>query len=494
MSQLFAGKIYVEPGSGVQIVTNATASPNLLASGVVGVIGESTGGLTAADSTLYSSDDPGFFKSKLIGGVAKKCIDYIFNPSPDLRGANRVIFCRAQAATAASNTDIGNASPVVTLTLTTKDKGAYLSDATNGIGYKLVVGVLDSAKHIFMLYKDASVVFTSAEISTFAELKAAIEADAIAASLITAVITGTASTAIANSERQSSLTIFAGGTSPAMTGTDIDNALLLFRTQNINILYIASETAVNYLKGLAFATTTAEFPILCFMGGEADETVAEVEARSLALNSEKAVLCTPGIIMENDEGSGTETLSPMYFAAICAGLTAGLNPENPLTWKKVKVLGFEKEYTKAEREELITKGVLVGRNVPGIGFAVNKGVNTLQNNGSMIIKITGTNEATSPEISIIRIKQQMIRELIVNSAPLFVGGNIATVTREDIVNFVKAYLSSRTSTNTVSNLLVNWDNVVATLNTDAWYVGFNFTPNGPINHVFFTGTMLRPTA
>lgn len=493
--QYFNGKVHIEPGSGAKIITNVAPSPNLLSTGTVVVIGESDGGLTYEDNLIYQSSEPNFLKEALRGGVAKRCLDFIFNPSLQYPGANRVYFIRAQQATVATATISQVTGGAVTFVITTKDKGLYLSDATNGLKWKLVAGTTDTDKHVLMLEFEQNVIWSSPEISTFQELIDAIAANTYAASLISAAVTsGTATTAIDNTVRTANYAVFVGGTSPVMDGDDVDGALALAAPLQADIYFIASETAAFHAKVASHLTNNVERDAIMFVGGAANETKAEVLARAATLNDEKYNLCYPDIYVAKEDGSGMESLSPMYFAAMCAGLAGGLPAFQPLTYKTINVLGFnpnEGELDKTDREDLIKGGVLVGRNIPGVGFAINKGVNTLQSNGSMIYKkADGT--ATSPEISIIRIKQLLIAELILNATKLFIGGTAATVTKEDVINFTKSYLNARTSTPTEPNLIDSFRDVTAELRDDAWFVWFGFVPNTPINHVFFTGAMLRP--
>lgn len=493
--QYFNGKIYIEPSSGAKIITNVAPTPNLLSSGVVAVIGESEGGLTMEDGVVYESTKPNFLKTVLRDGVAKRCIDLIFSPSSVYNGAQKVLFIRAQKATVATATITQSTGGSVTFVMTTKDKGLYLSDATNGLKWKLIAGVVDTAKEILQLQLDGVTIWSSPEVGTYQDLIDAIEADDFAKTVISGAVTvGTATTAIDASVRTSSFAVFTGGTSPSMVGDDVDDALALLAPFTPNILFIASEDATFHAKLLAFANTVSEQPIQCFFGGALDETEAQVKARALTFNAENAFLAYPNVILPKEDGSGSEIKSPMYLAAIGAGLRAGLPPFQPLTYKAVNVLGFDcvaGELDKDAREELIRAGVMYFRNIPGVGFACNKGVNTLQTNASMIYKKTD-GEATSPESSIIAIKYQLIRELVVNSTSLFVGGTVATVSKEDVINFTKNYLETRTSKATEPNLLIKWNNVTAELVDDAWFVYWDFVPNTPINHVFHTGAMLRP--
>lgn len=496
MSQYFDGKVYIEPSSAAKIITNVAPSPNFVATGVVAVIGESKGGLTYEDNTVYSSTQPNFLKEIMKDGVAKRCVDFIFNPSIQYPGANKVIFVRAQKATKATITITQTVTETTTtLVLTTKDKGAYLSDANNGYLWKLVAGTVDSAKDVLMLKFEGNVIWTSPECSTFQDLINAIQNNTFVSSLFTVALTaGSASTEIDNSARTGSYAAAVGGTSPSMTGTDVDGALALLTTLGADHYFIADSTNTNHAKVASFVNNVCERKAIAFFGGAANETVSQVKVRASAFNTENTILCYPDIFVAKEDGSGSESLSPVYFAAMCCGLSAGLPTEMPLTYKTVNVLGFnpvEGEMSKAVREDLIKAGVLVGRNIPGIGLGINKGVNTLQNNGSMIYK-TQNGDATSPEISIVKIKYQIISELMLNATKLFLGGTAASVSKEDVINFVKAYLNSRTSTFTQPNLLLSFKDVTAELKDDAWYVWFGFVPNTPINHVFFTGAMLKP--
>jgi len=495
--QYFNNKVWIEPSTGVRIVTNVAPTPNLLSSGVVAVLGESDGGLTYADSIVYESSQPNFLKNIMRGGTAYRCIDYIFTPSLTNQGAQKVLFVRTQAATKATATitQLAGTGGACTMVMTSVDRGAYLSTATVGLAWKLVAGTVDTAKEVLILQLLSTTIWTSPECGTFTELIDAVEADTYASSVITCAVTsGSGASAIDTATRTASYEVFTGGTSPAMVGTDVDAALLLLTTLGANVLYIASNDAALHAKVLAFANTVSEFPAVCVFGGAASETVAQVKARALTFNSENAVLCYPDIVVPTEDYISTETLSPMYFAAFVAGLTSGLQPYEPLTWKTVNVLGFSTsggDLNATSREDLITHGVLYGRMIKGVGYAINKGINTLQTNGSMIYK-TVSGEATSPEVSIIRIKQQLVSELVQNSASLFVGGTVATVTKEDVINFTKSYLKSRCSTTTSPNSLISFQDVTVELSADAWSVYFGFTPNTPINHVFFTGAMLKP--
>lgn len=485
----------IEPGSDVRIITDSSASPNIISTGIVGVIGESVGGLTYEDNAVYAGTQPNQLKDILKGGVSSKVINFIFNPSPDNNGANRVYFVRAQKATKASATIVQVTGGAVTSVITSVDKGAYLSDATDGLMWKLVAGTVDTDKNVLMIQLYQEIIWSSPEVNTFKELVDAVVASDVASKYITfAVTVGTDTTPIDDSIRTASFAVLTGGTSPAMTGADVDGALAELTNINVNIIFVASEDAANHLKALSYCNNTAELPCVTYVGGAASETKAQVEARALALNSENAVIAYPDITVTKNDNTGTEDLSPMYHAAMLAGLRAGSPSYTPLTYKRLNVIAFkpsEGELDKTSREELITKGVTYSRNIPGVGLAVNRGVNTLQNAGSILYKKPdGT--AVSPEDSIMAIIRQVITELKLGSAPLFIGGTVATVSQVDIVNFVSTYLRSKTSTTVQPNLLIDFGNVSAELSDDAWISYFDMTVNTPVNYIFHIGTVLKP--
>ena len=492
---VFNGVNQIEPGSDVRIVTDSSPSPNLLSTGIVGLIGESTGGLTYVDNQVYTATQPNQLKDIMKGGVSDRIVDFLFNPSPDNNGANRIYFVRAQLATVGTDSIVQVTGGAVTSVITSVDKGAYISDVTDGLMWKLVAGTVDTDTNVLMLQTNQNITWSSPEVDTYKELVDAVAASEVASQYITyAVTVGVDTTSIDDTVRTIVFAELTGGTSPAMTGTDVDGALAELTNINVNIIFIASEDAANHLKALSYCNNTAELPCNTYVGGAAGETKAQVEARSLALANENATIAYPDITVTKVDNSGSEDLSPMYHAAMLAGLRAGLPSYTPQTFKRLNVIGFkpfEGELDKTSREELITAGVTYSRNIPGVGLAINKGVNTLQNPGSILYKDTN-GVAISPEDSIMAIIREVIRTLKVNSAPLFIGGTVATVSQVDIVNFVSGYLQSITSTDVQPNLLVDFGNVSAELVDDAWISYFDLTVNGPINHIFHVGTALKP--
>jgi len=224
--------------------------------------------------------------------------------------------------------------------------------------------------------------------------------------------------------------------------------------------------------------------------------LAQTEARSLALNDENVAVSYPGVYL-NFTGNNV-LYPPTYHAALLTGLAAGLPPQVPLTHKLLSVQGFEINTTDGvltlpQRSDLIDKGVLFSRNIEGIGFAVNKGINSIQ--GQNLRQLLETDNR-SHEISIVRIKQQIQKELRINGAKVFPGTNRNRPSQSDVQSFMVSYLNSKVATKQNDNLLISWDpsSLEVTLDQDAWFVSWSGVPNTPINFIFFTNVFVTSAA
>ena len=161
---------------------------------------------------------------------------------------------------------------------------------------------------------------------------------------------------------------------------------------------------------------------------------------------------------------------------------AGRNIKD-LTRKNVNVLGFENiDYEgnseQAVREDLINNGVLFGRYTEDLGYFINKGINTIQNQNNRSILET---DNRSHEISIVRIKQQMKKEIKVSANRTFPGTNRLHPSITDVQDFIRKYLNSK-----VGTYLTGWDakSLTVRLQQDAWYCSAIAFVNAPINNFF----------
>jgi hypothetical protein len=278
------------------------------------------------------------------------------------------------------------------------------------------------------------------------------------------------------------------GTTPTLTPTQIQNGA------NKGALSAANNKILSYVQN------TSTFTEKClYIGGGYNQnefsrpstTDGSLQIASYYNNALTVVVHSgvkvPGQLTSS--GLGYRMLPSLYHAAMVCGRTAGLEPQVPVTYKTIRISGLVHELKKSQREQALLAGVLHTRFVPNMGWVINQGINTLQNNQNLILT-----DGTSPEIQVMRIIHQINKELVINATPRFVGGNLNTSSAEDVKAFVEGYLASRTATRQVDNLLISWNKVTVTLadSNDAWNVRYCIIINSPINRIFFTGVILDP--
>jgi len=271
------------------------------------------------------------------------------------------------------------------------------------------------------------------------------------------------------------------------TSAQADSALSLAETESVNLVWIDSESSTFHAK-LSGHCLAAETERTAYCGGVTGETKAQAIARAVALNSELVALTYPGVYIPTEDGSATELASCKYHAALVCGLAAGVEPQVPLTRKAINVFGFEVNASDgplkmADRNELIEGGVLYSREIEGLGFVVNQGVNTLQQNTSLW---NPDPYNSSPEISLVRVKQQLQRELRESGVRLFAGRTSGSVRKEDVVALVESYLRGKVATEEVDNYILSYSNVNAVRSGDSWFASYRYISNDPINHFFVT--------
>ena len=144
----FNGVTLYHPGGLTKIDAAGLAQVGVGVSGIVGIIGEADAGqpCTAADPKVYEFTDPsaaiGVFKS----GPMADAIDFVFNPSNDVRipgGAQKVICVKTNASTQSSvNLPLENDSSKNAITIQSVDYGV----ASAGIQVKVSQNATDDDK------------------------------------------------------------------------------------------------------------------------------------------------------------------------------------------------------------------------------------------------------------------------------------------------------------------------------------------------------------
>lgn len=539
----FHGKSCVEPGSyavseynptsvvnvsefgNVMIIDtgayqNQTQGANTLEfAGGSGIKGELAKGLKA----IYQFDEYNDFLNFMGGGIVADFAQYIFTPRAGVAGAPNIYYARAAQTTAAKVTlaftsGEGEGAKSGSLVLTCKNEGI----AANGIvessalkvGYaaQVVVGTEDASKFKLQVYRgnymgldpageaigsktwaqaSGEMIAESEEFSTLGELYEFCAGNRYILNNFVVTKTGDADTALSAKD----LTAAAGGTTTYMSGTEITDILEAITELDISFFLVTTNSvaqgtqAATCGKVFTFLKQDAKFTeFMVVAGGKDDTDLMGASNTSQAIakyyDSEQVVVTHGAPIVTRKDGNGTKELPSIYFAACVIGMVAGGQPQTPLTFKRIGFDAFVYDLKKKERVKALQAGIMHPRNVNGY-WCINQGVTTLQDN-----KQTYAKDGQSMEFSIALIKAQLNKELVLEGEQRFVGQTAAQASPESVKNFTEAKLASFMATAQNDNLILNWKNVAVKVKNSDYTITYDFTPNVPVNKLFFVGNVL----
>ncbi len=522
------GKSYIEPGAYAFTKYNPTSVNNVSNFGnvlIIDTVGyglnlnnaiELTGGsgidgeLNKGIKSVYEFTDIQSFRKFTGGGKLTNLVRKVFDPMSDTNlegtpGAPKVYYVRA-ATTVAAKCVIPAATGVAAgaITLVCKNEGisgnTYLSSVLKA-GYLAQVENTSSTSRRLKISKGTfegqdsngepygqyslvdstpEVVFYSEEYTTVGQLYEALLKDSNISSHF--VISVPQSFDRALLVGVSGTYDFEDGAS-SYTG-QLDNVFEAITELDYNfVLSLEVADSVNNSAILTHLRTNAKFQAVMFCAQE-DSEVASAVTDSEYYNNEQVVQTIGSPIVPKKITSGNKTLDPVYLTASVLGLVAGAAPQTPLTFKRVGYSNFLKDYTKKEREQLLQGGVMHVRNISGY-WCVNQGITTVQDNLNTVAL-----DGQTRELSIVNIKAQINKELILEGEKRFVGNTIAQSSPESIKNFTETKLASFIATPGNDNLIMSWKNVKVTVANGDSTVTYDFVPNVPLNKVFFIGNML----
>lgn len=481
------------------------------------------------------------------GGILYDLMSYLFSPALSGNGPRIVYFSRAAITVAAGVTltfSNGHSVNLITRHEGTVGNGVLTTGVlTRGFAVKLMSGVLDTTKFVLATYAgqfkglDANGIpyenseatlaannlvtklGNSKEISTFVDLLNYFKNDTIFNQdfkFVSASDSTDFNLSAADITLLSSYQLFTGGTTqyasarvddvlanvvdldfdqflctdfggipnPIPTGQQILDGINLgaMSVNNAKILAYMSVQSLYTLKSMYVGggNDSNKFDV---SGGSADGSIQIAAYYNSALV--QVVHSGPRII--NNAGALVDIPLSIYTAAMVCGRVAGLEPQVPVTYKDIRVSGMVHVLSQPQREKALLYGVLHIKNIPKLGWVVNQGIDTLQDNSSDIYP-----NGTSPSIQVMRIFHQLNKELVINAAARFPGGNLASVSAGELVLFTQNYLLDRTIQPDKDNLLLSFRNVTAVFANNKWQVNYCATPNSEIDQVFFTGVMLDP--
>ena len=406
------------------------------------------------------------------------------------------------------------------VTIKTKNEGAAANgvitsgEISLGYGAKMMAGTIDTSKFIIEFYEGTYkgldpdgddyggvsqynshqlLIARSIEFNNISDLISWMQTDySFAARFIlsSSSVNGSGALAAADLTAHSSILTFSGGatnyTSAALDEllsviSEVDNSFFLADE------YAAQAQGLNNTKIMEFMISQSEFDKSLVIGGGNDETdfLTNSIATARYYDRKDATIVHSGFKINKLVGAGLKTLPSFYHAACVVGREAGLAPQTSLTFKAIRPTIFNHQLKKSDREFALQNGVLHNRFVPGIGFVINQGINSLQRNTQMV-----NPDGTSCEKSIMRIAAQLNKELTLNMRPLFIGGNLFTASPADVKSFIEGYLIQKTASTNQDNLIISFKNVTVKQVQDYYQVSYKFGPNSPINKIFSTGFII----
>lgn len=502
-----------------------------------------TGTTASNGQSIYEFQSLADAKKAIGGGILYDLLDYLFIPTTKGLGAKKLFYTRAATTVAATKTITFSTGAI---TVKCKNEGlrgngsATSGYLTKGYSMKLSTGVLDSTKFILKFYEgqyrgkdsngveyevsEASIVqsakdtliFQSAEFSTVNDLVLWMNGSYLF-NLYFKLSASTASAVALTSGDVTSFSshqLFAGGTEDYST-TNMDTVLASIEDVD-NSMFLCTDygTANNITAGVSSginkgANCTSNLKILSHIVNNSTYT-EKVMYVGFGDNLNDFALATTGSLAQaaywnsqyvvgvhsaikvpgstaNTANLGYRELPALYHAAMWCGRAAGVEPQISLTYKDIRIIGLSHELKKSERVQALLGGVGHTRFVPNMGWVINQGINTMQQNASLVYP-----DGSSPSIQIMRIIHQINKELVINATPRFTGSNINTTSAEDIKLFTESFLRDRTASKLEDDLIIRFENVQATLTQDIWNVTYCFVPNSEINRTYFTGYVIDP--
>lgn len=213
---------------------------------------------------------------------------------------------------------------------------------------------------------------------------------------------------------------------------------------------------------------------------------------AIAFNSQHVILAHGGVNITDVGGNAFKDYDSIYKAADVVGRIAGIEPQNPPTFKS---LGIQGELHKLEDKDVklgLNSGVLMSREDSG-SFDIVKGINTLQNNQYLV-----NPDGTTHSVQLGRIIRQLNKEIVVNAKNTLLkkpnGANRKTVSAEDVKTWLEGYLQSKTVTDQRDDLILSFQSIDVKVVQDAYQITYAVVPNFEVSFLFFTGVIVDPNS
>lgn len=356
----FGGKQIDKPGA-YSVVDTSSMTPVVLGGQrILAMIGECEGG---EPHKVLWFNNPTAAKEKLIDGDLLNAMEIAWDPANELNGADLIAAVRVNNATKATHT-LQDAVAANAITLTAQQWGDYYT-------YQVKVTAGDTAGHVVVSITNGVDTETLPEFNTNDEIVDYINANS-------QLVTATKVSDIIIDTTAAWVTFSTPGTNPDPAAQDWEDCVDLLNIEEVHgIVPITSDATVHaYVKTHVntMSSLTNRKERRMFVGHALGETVDQITTRATNLGSERALLATPGI--KRAINGTTTTLSSVFTAAAIAGMWAGNDIAEPLTFDYINCLGLEKIYDSLDIGTLIQGGVTVVELVPNKGYRIVQALTT----------------------------------------------------------------------------------------------------------------------
>jgi len=416
MPVFFNGATISIPGAYSKIDASGMVTVSAGGQRILAIIGEAEGGIP---QTPIYFNNPIAARNTFIAGDLLEGMKVSWNPSNELPGADIIVGMRVNAATQASHVLLGS-DVAESLKLTSRVYGSI---------YNYEVKVIDNTGKRTLCVKETTTGAeeSTPECTTLDELVGYVNNKF---NLVTATKLGAELPSI-----EASYTPFeTAGTNPAPVSTDwetcIEKLVSLVQVDGI-VPFTESETIQTLFKNhvLSMSALKIRKERRIFVGHPIGETVEQIKTRAFNLGTTRAVLCTPGIKLSI--GGEVVTKSSLYTACAVAGLWAGGDPAEPLTFKYLNCLGLEKEYNDLELESLLNSGVLPLQTAIGKGYRIVQAITTYLTDANLVYR----------ELSMATVADLMSRNIRSTLEDMYVGKKGLADLPASVKNTVTSLLS-----------------------------------------------------
>lgn len=466
------------------------------------------------------------------GGKMWDLAPYFFKPSGfGVNGASEIdiVRCATTEASQISWTFTGGGANGGTLSIDTVDEGLCSVGAENdddvlkfGYASTMHAGVVDTNKFLWRFWRGTyrgvdgdgnpydraeadvtpELLVESPEFDNIDDLEAWMLTDYVFNMYFTNVVASKAGTGAIDS---GDLTTYAGnnlsaGGTETYNATDVDLALEYLLENDCSLIFCdkggSASMGASIDKIMYWITSVSKYPHIMIVGGGDDSTefTAADGSQDIAeyFDIERVVVVHGGIkISDRAAGTGYRLRDSMYHAAFVTGRLAGLAPQVPLTYKSLGFDGVRHVMSTNERGLALDSGILHSKYDDDFQqIVVNQGINSLQDND-----YTVNNDGQSHLIQIVRIKDQLNKEIQVNAKKQLLGSptgtNRNTLSEQDVKDWLDGYLKMKLASKISDNLILGYQNITVERVDDYYKVNYEFIPNGEINKLLFTGVIIN---